>query len=102
LGFLLLLCYRIKNIEMERFRFKTREEFEEEFGQYWQGEVRNSWGNVMDYLLGQEIPEEYTRTSRDFIFDNWSISGEMITSISNSIRKFKNGVAVVNNGLFSA
>jgi hypothetical protein len=39
------------------WRFKTEEEFKEEFGDSWRKKITNSWNSSgkMDYLLGERI-----------------------------------------------
>lgn len=64
-------------------RFKTEQEFLEEFGQDWRGDVRYQWVEAMDYLLGKQIdPDKLLSTGRPDLqyYDNFSVSSDMVTS----------------------
>jgi len=63
------------------YRFKTEEEFEEEFGEDWADEVNLSWApGDMDYLFGINIQEKLDKGAEVlFSIDGWNISKDMIT-----------------------
>ena len=65
------------------YRFKTQEEFEEEFGSDWRNIVRYNWASPrMDYLFGTEYP--FNITEDDFMNNSlselgvWSVSNNML------------------------
>ncbi len=81
---------------MKIYRFKTEQEFIEEFGNRWHNKVYQTWeseGN-MDYLFGQEISQEfynkvvtnpnktakleYSGLNEDYEDVIWSISPDMV------------------------
>ena len=81
---------------MIRYRFKTEQEFINEFGQDWR-EVGSKFVKPMDFLLGKELEQEtiysviqYNRYNEKIEFSNendhfnyygWSISKHMIKEI---------------------
>ena len=57
---------------MIKYRFKTEEEFLEEFGERWRREIKMSWvgSGEMDYLLGKPLDSfEYERNVHDLFKD---------------------------------
>ena len=87
-----------------KYRIKTKEEFENEFGRSWRS-VRCSFSTYMDYLLGKDIPKEYyirllvngrldlnkRFTIQDYSRDDglnhqyWEISEQMIKEVRTGI-----------------
>lgn len=73
------------------FRFKTREEFIEEFGDDWENTILYSWDDNMNIWLGQSIPKtDNIKYLQLWIHDikyikrgNWSITRDMIKPITN-------------------
>jgi hypothetical protein len=71
------------------FRFKTREEFLEEFGDDWENTVLYSWDKPMNKWLGKSIPLKDSLTYLQlWLYDikhvrrgNYSISRDMIKPI---------------------
>ena len=65
------------------YRFKTQEEFEEEYpnNQHWRNSVQRTWIRDMDYLFGKDLATIRINKNNDTAirFDNWNISMEMIT-----------------------
>lgn len=74
------------------YRFKTKKEFEDEFGVGWKTKVDQCWSlnGDMDYLFGKEITyEEWNNIQTSDSFDaywfgstykyNWSVSKDMVT-----------------------
>jgi hypothetical protein len=41
-----------------KYRFKTKKEFEDDYGSEWFDELEYSWEEDMDYLFGRTIPNE--------------------------------------------
>lgn len=71
---------------MKRYRFKTKKEFEDEFGPNWRKVVKWQFPTSMDYLLGSPIRKEYNwliEHNMDIIGysspGSWSISKDMIS-----------------------
>jgi len=46
---------------MKKFRFKTKEEFQKEFGTYWRDDVPLEWSTDMDHFLGKKVPENIVK-----------------------------------------
>lgn len=69
--------------EIPQYRFKTEQEFIEEFGDYWFGRV--FWHkSEMDYLFGEMLEPDiaetfYKHPSAEIRIDEWFISINMIT-----------------------
>lgn len=67
------------------YRFKTKKEFLDEFGNRWREVVNFNWDGDMDYLCGRQLPfDEYIiqkiLNGQGFLrYDGWSIGGRMIT-----------------------
>jgi len=76
------------------YRFKTKEEFEKEFGRGWKAYVNFNSSGLMDYLLGMDFPFPTENLPRSFKlnkntgvpfevnidqFDNWSVNWKMLT-----------------------
>jgi len=62
------------------YRFKTKQEFIDEFGDNWSDLVQYSWCNHMNYLFGQLYPFDVTKeTQRLNNFGGWNISWDMLT-----------------------
>lgn len=83
-----------------KYRFKTKGEFEEEFGSKWRDIVGNTWVSPdMDYLFGQYIKDEDNKEFNDVYNRNksyyrsydrcWNISRDMIKLISPSYKPKK-------------
>jgi len=53
-------------------RFKTKEEFEQEFGNGWENNIHGEWASSMNYLFGQYQDEVDTKS--------WIISEDMLTT----------------------
>jgi len=64
-------------------RFKTEEEFINEYGEYWRDKVLYTWGNKMDHLFNKKLSDSfftlYIKKVECLYFNNWSISKDMIT-----------------------
>jgi hypothetical protein len=63
-------------------RFKTKEEFEKEFGKDWRGKIPFGWYERMDVLLGKETKTgvgDYT-SGQEGGLDSIHVSSEMLTS----------------------
>ena len=75
--------------EIPKYRFKTEQEFIEEFGKEWRNQLAknkypNMWVASMDYLFGEVlepiIAETYYKfPSSDISIDGWAIDKKMIT-----------------------
>ncbi len=66
-------------------RFKTKEEFEEEFGRYWRTAVPMHFTSYMDYLLGRPLSEfkNIGFSQEDLLkVDDWSVSPAMLVEIN--------------------
>jgi len=81
---------------MKTYRFKTEEEFEQEFGPEWRDDVPRAWPSQMDSLFGTEIPTEYNdkilegfRIVKTGKNHTWAIGPEMIKEIDAKKPKIK-------------
>ena len=66
---------------MYKYRFKTEEEFEKEFGEDWCSLIESGWNDAghMNYLLGIDYPYEIlTINSYLKTVDGWCISKDML------------------------
>ena len=96
---------------MEEIRIKTEEEFLLEFGPGWRHEVDSQFPRGMDHLLGLNVIEDLSTSTfkyaidvingdrRSFDVDGYNISLDML--IWKETPKFKNGIAILNNGLYA-
>lgn len=76
--------YKPKNIVRESnesypYRFKTKDEFEKEFGDYWRISVASYFTVDMDYLLNQPYPFYVEKGDTLHNLDGWNISWDMLT-----------------------
>ena len=79
------IAYIIDN--KEKFRFKTEQEFKENYGPEWRRVLPSTWPLCMDHMLGQELNKYYSycvemttfwikdTTSKE---DTWRIAEEML------------------------
>ena len=75
---LIFVCIFVVVIERKyTYRFKTKEEFLEEYGRDWREEVRCSWVEQMDWALGMNIENK--------IHTVLSLSGQINTYIYDMI-----------------
>ena len=82
---------------MERYRIKTLKEMEKEFGKYWRRQTGFNSMGMMDYLLGQPLTKEKTRslltTGYAYIkndngensFDFWIIGKNSVTKVKRRV-----------------
>ena len=73
-----------ENNEWFPYRFKTENEFIEEFGHNWKRRIESGWAShgEMDYLFGQIYPHNINIDNRNYVLpsiDGWSISWDMLT-----------------------
>ena len=69
---------------MNTYRFKTREEFREEFGDRWMSKVALCWVEPMNKFFGKEIPDKISQRvlKNSFAsYEDWTISKDMIKLI---------------------
>lgn len=73
---------------MNKYRFKTEEEFIKEFGENWKNDISKCWNNEgsMDYLFGKNItPMEMGSDGLpNTSIDTWGISSDMYICIGKS------------------
>ena len=65
-------------------RFKTEEEFEEEFGERWAGIIEYHWNINMDVFFGKDIHSRYALDLCNEVngymrYEGWSVSSDMLT-----------------------
>lgn len=74
---------------IDNYRFKTKEEFETEFGPDWRNRVPMQFVSGMDYLLNQPLIEVNITDPIRFIRDDflkvgsWSVNPQMLMEIDN-------------------
>lgn len=69
---------------MNKYRFKTREEFRKEFGDQWMRKVEHIWVEPMNKFFGREIPDktgERVLKNGYSLYEDWTISKDMIKPI---------------------
>lgn len=69
------------------FRFKTNDEFEKEYGEYWKTTIRHRWNDIgsMDYLFGKDYESDDEEDEiNDQYYDgntgDWMVSFDMLTN----------------------
>jgi hypothetical protein len=70
---------------MKRWRFKTKKEFEKEFGSSWRRSIRWNYQGQMDYLCGTLLEENLAQELlKDGVssIDGWIVSFGNITPCS--------------------
>ena len=82
---------------MERYRIKTLKEMEKEFGKKWRRQTGFNSMGMMDYLLGQPLTKEQTRSllTTDYAYiendngensiSNWIIGKNSVTKVKRRV-----------------
>lgn len=68
-------------------RFKTEDEFKNEFGNEWMDAIKNRWNTDMNSLLGQDVESKYAidlctkdgRSTRHMMYAGWFVGRDMLT-----------------------